>query len=105
VRKENIEVHADSTSELNFIFNIQNVRFSYQCYRNEQKKTPANGVKFQIINQKGFLIEESSRWRGTFSLPEGVYTLRAQFEGKTKIQTLNLFATSGQIMVVFDFSK
>jgi len=105
VRIEKIEVHADSTSELNFIFNIQNVRFSYQCFRNEQKKTPANGVKFQIFNQKGILIEESNRWRGTFSLPEGVYTLRAHFEGKTKIQTLNLFATSEQIMAVFDFSK
>ena len=105
IRKENVEVHADSILDLNFIFNIQNVRFSYQCFRDEQKRTPANGVNFQILNQKGFLIEESSRWRGTFSLPEGVYTLRAQFEGKTKIQTLHLFASSEQNMVVFDFSK
>ncbi len=90
IRQNIIDVRPDSTAELKFVFNISQVRFSYRCFRN-QSKAPATGVNVQIYNNRGQLIEENSRWRGSFVLPEGVYTLTAQFQGKTIRRTLNLF--------------
>jgi hypothetical protein len=103
IRSEAVEIHPDSTTELNFIFNIQQVQFTYQCFRNEQKKTPATGVIFQVYNQQGKLIEESNRWRGMFTLPEGVYTIKATYENITKTKTLTLAPSNQQIVVVVDF--
>ena len=105
IRRENIEVHSDSTSTLDFTFNIEQVRFSFQCFASEAKKVPATGVLFQVYNQDGVLIEESNTWRGNFQLPEGVYSIQAHFEGKTKTQTLNLFASSQQNIIIIDFEK
>lgn len=105
VRREDIEVHSDSTSTLDFTFSIAQVRFSFQCFSSEAKKVPATGVIFQVYNQAGALIEESNRWRGNFQLPEGIYSIQAHFEGKTKTQTLNLFASGQQTMIVIDFEK
>jgi hypothetical protein len=103
IRQENTEIHSDSTSQVLLTFNIVQVRFTYQCFRNELRKTPATGVVFQVLDDKGTLIEESNFWRGSFQLPEGQYSLKAQYQGITKIQTLNLFASSEPIISVINF--
>jgi hypothetical protein len=43
------------------------------------------------------------RWRGIFTLPEGVYTIKTTYEGKTKIQTITFTPPNQQIAVVIDF--
>ncbi len=103
IRMEEIEIHSDSTSALTFTFNIIQDRFSYQCFRNELRKTPATGVIFQVIDEKGAIIEESNFWRGSFQLPEGNYTLKALYQGVTKIQTLNLIESTDPIVSIIDF--
>jgi len=92
-RQEIIDVRPDSTSEIDFVFNIRQVRFSYRCFRNETQ-APATGVDVKIFNERGFLVESNNKWRGTFVLPEGIYTLQALFQGKTIKRTLNLFTST-----------
>lgn len=89
-RQEEVSVRADSTADIDFVFNIRQVRFMYRCFRNESK-APATGAVVRILNEAGMVVESNNTWRGTFLLPEGIYTLQADFQGSTIRQTINLF--------------
>lgn len=97
IRMEQLEVKPDSTTEIEFIFNIRQVRLTYQCFRS-QAKAPASGVEVQIINSRGIVIENLNRWRGSFNLPEGIYTLQARFQGQTINRTIHLYASETTAM-------
>jgi len=93
IRREQVEIKPDSTNALNFIFNIRQVRFSYRCFK-DRSESPASGVIVQIINNEGKIVEESNTWRDSYILPEGIYTLQAQYQGKIVKRTINLYASN-----------
>lgn len=72
----------DSTSNINIVFDVQNIRFSYRCYRN-QNQEPANGAVLEVYSNTGQLIERGEGWRDTFFLAEGAYKVRATYLGKS----------------------
>ncbi|MCP4723561.1 MAG: hypothetical protein GY863_00920 [bacterium] len=97
IRMQEVTIFPDSTSELNFVFNINQVRLNYRCFRNQASMAPANGVNLSILNQAGQTVEQSNRWRGSFVLPEGIYTIQANLQGRTIRKTINLFASAGTV--------
>ena len=77
---KNIEVRLNDNVQAELIFNVEQVRFSYECYRAENN--PANGTDVTIYNAIGTQVESAVGWRGAFVLPAGPYSLVAQFEGQ-----------------------
>ncbi|MFC1556552.1 VWA domain-containing protein [candidate division KSB1 bacterium] len=92
IRREQIDIKPDSTSNLDFVFNVSQVRFTFRCFRNESN-APATGVLVEIFNNQGMLVERSTdQWRGSYVLPEGIYTLQALYQGQVIKRTVNLIA-------------
>ncbi|MFC1556309.1 collagen binding domain-containing protein, partial [candidate division KSB1 bacterium] len=105
IRREEIFIKPDSTLELDFVFNIRQVRFIYRCFEDDILRSPATGSNVLIINEQGRTIEEGNRWSEVFLLPEGKYTLQAIYDGKTIKRTLNINASSSVVEEEIFFNR
>ncbi|MFC1558302.1 VWA domain-containing protein [candidate division KSB1 bacterium] len=92
VQNEKVVVNPNTTTFYDLIFNIQQVRLVYECYRNTNND-PANGAQIAIIDAQGNEIEKSMGWRGSFVLPVGNYDIIVTFENAEKRQRVNLMPT------------
>lgn len=87
-----VDLNPNENVQNDIIFNVEQVRFSYECYRSANND-PANGTVVTMYNAVGSQIEEAVGWRGTFTLPAGPYTLVAQYEGKEVRHPVTLIPT------------
>jgi len=87
-------IYSDSTTNLNIVFDVQNIRFSFKCYRNKEKE-PANGTILEVHTPDGKLVERSNGWRDTFFLAEGTYEIKANYLNKEYNFTVDLYASEG----------
>lgn len=87
-----VNLNPNENVQNDIIFNVEQVRFSYECYRSVNND-PANGTVVSMFNAVGTRVEEAVGWRGTFTLPAGPYTLVAQYEGKEVRRPITLIPT------------
>ncbi len=99
IQNEKVVVNPNTTTFYDLIFNIQQVRLVYECYRNTNND-PANGAQISIIDAQGSEIEKSMGWRGSFVLPVGNYDIIVTFENAQKRQRINLMPTMSDMQEI-----
>lgn len=96
VVNQELRVSPKSTESFNLIFNIQQVKLNYECYRSSNND-PANGAEVSVIDAGGNTIEKSVGWRGSFNLPVGNYDLTITYQNTTKKQRVTLLPSMSDV--------
>ncbi len=96
VVNQEVRVSPKSTEFFNLIFNIKQVRLTYECYRNSNND-PANGAEVSVIDAGGNKIEKAVGWRGSFNLPVGNYDLTISYQNITKKQRVTLLPSMSDV--------
>ncbi len=86
---EEVTVAANTITYYNLIFNIQQVRLLYECYRSP-KNEPANGAEISVIDINGTEVGNSVGWRGSFTLPIGNYDINVTYQNIQKNQRISI---------------